>query len=191
VSGARAKPAPSFPPWPRCTCGGPAAPRGEPRLSVTLDVDTRPERNVRAKWATIGRTQRTRAAIEEALSPLDVAAILDELRARGPWYVRLTRLSPGAPDDDGLPDALKAARDTVAAALHLGAPRDDARGGIAFVYRGERRKGAIGLRVEIWGPEGRQLPLPFEAEAPPAPPRRRAGAEPLRQEPLFREERRP
>lgn len=152
------KPSP-WPPWPRCACGGPAAPHGEPRLVVELDVETRPERNVRAKWATIGRTQKTRTAIEEALTPLPVATALEGLRERGPWYVRLTRLSPGEPDDDGLPDALKAARDAIAAAIHLGRPEDGARSGVAFVYRGERRKGTLGLRIEIWGHEARQIPL--------------------------------
>jgi hypothetical protein len=135
-------------PWPRCSCGGPAAPKGPPALAISLAVDTRPERNVRNKWATIGRTQETREAITDEL-----AVALGEGRAlpsAGPFFVRLTRLSPGKPDDDGLPDALKAARDTMAAALGI----DDGRAEIAFAYAGERRKGAIGLRVEVWGAEG-------------------------------------
>jgi hypothetical protein len=120
---------------------------------VTLDCDTRPERNVRAKWATIGRTAKTREAITEAL-----AIALGEgqkLPALGPWYVRLTRLSPGKPDEHGLPDALKAAIDTVAAAIGV----DDGEPTIAIVCRGEKRKGPIGLRIEVWGESGRQLSL--------------------------------
>lgn len=130
-------------PWPRVWCGGPAEPQGPPALVVALDVDTRPERNVRAKWETIGRTQKTREALAEAL------ALAPPLPTAGPFCVRLVRLSPGKPDDDGLPDALKAARDTVAAALGI----DDGRAEIAFCYAAEKRRGPIGLRVEVWGGE--------------------------------------
>ena len=132
-------------PWPRVWCGGPAEPQGPPALRVDLVTDTRPERNVRNKWATIGRTTKTREAIREALA-CDAAGALPTV---GPFCVRLTRLSSGQPDDDGLPDALKAARDAVSAALGI----DDGKEGIAFAYAGERRKGPIALRVEVWGGE--------------------------------------
>ena len=134
-------------PWPRVWCGGPAEPVGAPALVVELECDTRPERNVRAKWATIGRTQRTRAALTEALT----VALGDGQRIpdAGPWCVRLTRISSGKPDDDGLPDALKAARDTLAAAVGI----DDGRPELAFCNAGERRRGPISLRVEVWGGE--------------------------------------
>ncbi len=135
-------------PWPRGWCGGPAEPRGEPALRIELECDTRPERNVRAKWATIGRTKRTREAITEAL--VIASGEGRTLPEGGPFCVRLTRISSGKPDDDGLPDALKAARDTIAAALHIDDGRADV---LAFTYAAERAKGPIRLRVEVWGGE--------------------------------------
>lgn len=124
---------------------------------VEADVDTRNPANGDGKnrWAKIKRTEEARKAIEEALTLPGGAPSFDggpvvRLAARGPWCVRLTRLCSAAQplDDDAPPGALKAVRDAVAAALEV----DDGDPTIAFAYAQERRKGPMGVRVEVWGP---------------------------------------
>lgn len=69
------------------------------------------------------------------------------LPEQGPWYVRLTRYSPGKPDSgDNLPGALKAIRDVVAAALKV----DDGSPMIHFAYA-DPAKGSMAVQIEIWG----------------------------------------
>ena len=156
-----------FPPWPREWCGGPARPNGPPAIVVEFDCETRNDGNAgggrgKAGWAATHRRERARTATEEALTFAD--ARLAQLAARGPWCVRLTRLSSSAKplDDDATPAALKAVRDAIAAALDV----DDGEPAIAFAYAQERRKGPLGVRIEVWGGDARQLPLFGEARSP-------------------------
>jgi len=134
--------------WPECICcDGPALPRGLPALNITFDVETRNESNARDRW---GKNKRSEAAKEATADELAVVGgTVADLRARGPWCVRLTRLSPGELDSDGVPRALKAIRDVVAS--HLGV--DDKSPAIAWRYAQAQRR-EMGVRVEIWGAEG-------------------------------------
>ena len=140
------------PPWPRCTCGGPAAPSGPPALACTFDVETRSEANRRDRHA---RMKRVEAARDATIAAISVAlAEGGALPEHGPWFVRLTRLAPKIIDDDNLGGALKSVRDAVAATLGT----DD--GSPAFGKRVEQEKrSTFGVRVEIWGPSARQVTL--------------------------------
>jgi hypothetical protein len=130
--------------WPRCSgCGGPAAPTGAPALTATFDVDTRNEANGSTqRWEKVHRREAAREATTEALS---IALVSQPLPERGPWYVRLVRLSPGELDDDAVPLALKTIRDTIAAALGV----DDGDPIVAFTYAQAYRR-ELGVRVEVW-----------------------------------------
>jgi hypothetical protein len=144
----------SIPAWPRVWCGGPAEPQGAPAVDVTFDVDTRNTSNAgggrgKAGWAAVHRAEEARNALGLALTFDDDRIAL--LAARGPWCVRLTRLSSSKRplDDDAPPGALKAIRDAVAFALEV----DDGDLSIAFCYAQAQRPGPLGVRVEIWGVE--------------------------------------
>jgi len=132
-------------PWPRCACGGPAAPVGPPSFFAAFDVATSNEANgTTQRWAKVHRRVKAREATTEALSLALGAG--QTLPARGPWLVCITRISPSRLDDDAVGLATKTIRDTVAAALGI----DDGSPAIAFVYRQAKGR-PIGVRVQIWG----------------------------------------
>ncbi len=134
----RPAPATTLRPWPRCSCGGPAAPVGAPALSLSLDVETRSETNARDKWARIHRVEKQRKDVEEAFT-LPAGSIPE----RGPWCVRPTRLSSSELDDDNLSASMKAIRDSVAAAIGV----DDGSPSIAWLYAQAKGRG---VRVDVW-----------------------------------------
>lgn len=142
------KPASPWPPWPRCTCGGPALPHGAPAFLVNFAVETANEANSSGaqRWQKIHRRERAREATTTALA---LALMQQQLPAQGPWCVRLTRVSPLRLDDDAVPLALKTIRDTIAAALGV----DDGSPSIGFLY-GQEKGRPLGVRVEVWGGAG-------------------------------------
>lgn len=148
----KAPPVAAGPAWPRVWNGGPAQPVGEPALRFEVELETRNPANGDGKnrWAKIHRTERARSTIEQALTFDDDRIV--RLAAAGPWCVRITRLSSAARplDDDAPPGACKAVRDAVAAALGV----DDGSPAVAFAYGQARRKGPLGVRVEVWGAGG-------------------------------------
>jgi hypothetical protein len=133
------------PEWPRAWNGGPAEPKGAPAFSVAFDVRTSNEANGSTqRWAKVQRRASARDATTLALS---LALVEHPLPVRGPWCVRLTRVSPSRLDDDAVPLALKTIRDTLAAALGV----DDGSPEVAFAYAQAKGK-PMGVRVEVWGP---------------------------------------
>lgn len=132
--------------WPACPlCGGPKLPFGQPELTALFDVDTRIEANLRNRFDRMNRSKAQKQATIDAL-----AIALGEghtLPEKGPWYVRLTRYSPGTPDTgDNLPGALKAIRDVIAAALKV----NDGSPMVHFAYAAPE-KGSMAVKIEIWG----------------------------------------
>lgn len=131
--------------WPRCAaCDGPAKPNGQPAFRVRFEVETRSEANERSRWGKIKRADAAREATTTAL-----ALALGEGQAipeRGPWFVKLTRISRGTLDDDNLGRALKRIQDTVSAAIGV----DD--GSSSIVWKREQMKDGpyLGVIVEIW-----------------------------------------
>ena len=132
-------------PWPRCTCGGPAAPKGPAPFACLVEVRTVSEANSREHFAV--KSKRARAQREAVAESMALALGAGQQLPAGPWYVRLTRLSKGKLDDDNLGRALKSPRDTVAAALGV----DDGSDAVAFTYRQAKGAKVAGLTVEIWG----------------------------------------
>lgn len=136
--------------WPRCpSCGGPARPQGPPGFSVFVEVATVSEANRRDTWGKIKRkaAQRERV-VEEVSVALAGGAVLP---ARGPWYVRLTRVDSKVLDrGDNLPAALKAVLDAAAAVLGV----DDGSPMLEAAYAQQKvgvELAARGVLVEVWG----------------------------------------
>jgi hypothetical protein len=126
--------------------GGPAKPHGEPLVWIAVPVRTVSEGNSREHFRVVrARKVAQRRALSEALTVAG-ERVVEVAESGGPWCVRLTRQSPAVLDDDNLTSALKAIRDTVAAALHVS--DGDAR--IAWTYA--QIKGVAAVMVEIWGP---------------------------------------
>ena len=131
-------------PWPREWCGGPARPHGPAALTFEFECVTANEANGSTqRWQKVHRRELARELTIEALS---VALTRAPLPERGPWCVRLVRISPSRMDDDAVAVALKTVRDTIAAALHL----DDGDPALAFAYAQDKGR-PMGVRVEVWG----------------------------------------
>lgn len=129
-------------PWPRVWCGGPAEPQGPPALVVTFEAPTKGEANERSFWGANKRKKKQDAELELALFGAPIPS--------GPWCVRMVRLAPGVGlDDDNLGGAFKRIRDRLAQWLGV----DDRNPVVAFVPAQEKRRGPIGLRIEVWGGE--------------------------------------
>ena len=131
--------------WPRCpSCGGPARPGGLPDFSVLVEVATVSEANRRDTWGKIKRKREQRdRTIEEVQVALAAGKRLPET---GPWFLRLTRVSPKSLDRAvNLPSALKAVEDAVAAVLGV----DD--GSPMLETSCDQRRGKPAVLVEIWG----------------------------------------
>ena len=76
-------------------------------------------------------------------------------RVVAPCVVKLTRLSAGVMDTDGLAASAKGARDGIADVLGI----DDGDPAIRFEYAQEKcKRGAYGVRVEIWALDNPQPP---------------------------------
>ena len=146
AEGLKRSPRDEGPIWPRCcSCDGPAKPVGEPFFAVTFTVDTRNEANgTTQRWAKINRRSKAREATIEALTLAGGEG--RTLPTRGPWYVRITRVSPSRLDDDAVGLATKTIRDTIAAVLKV----DDGSPRVAWVYAQQKGK-PIAVRVEVWG----------------------------------------
>jgi len=119
-------------------------PKGDPSLRIRFEVETRSEANMRERWGKIKRSEKAREKTIEAL-----ALALGEgqsIPPRGPWYVRLTRISRGTLDDDNLGRAMKSIQDTIAAAIGV----DDGSSRVAW-NRAQIKDGPfLGVVVEIW-----------------------------------------
>lgn len=143
----KAPPDVADPTWPRVWNGGPAQPVGEPALAVELEVRTASESNERGFFKALGRKKRQDQALVDVLTE----ELVTQPIPAGPWCVRFTRLAPSRLDDDNLAGAFKRLRDMLALVIGI----DDGAPAIAFCVAQERRKGPQGVRVEVWGAEGR------------------------------------
>jgi hypothetical protein len=111
---------------------------------VRFEVETRSEANARDTWGKIKRTSAAREKTTEAF-----AIALGEgqrIPSRGPWYVRLTRISRGTLDDDNLGRSMKSVQDTVARAIGV----DDGSPCIAWNRKQIKDGPYLGVIVEIW-----------------------------------------
>lgn len=131
--------------WPRCpSCGGPARPQGPPEFYVIVEVVTVSEANRRDTWGKIKRKKEQREkTIAEVSAALGHGAALPP---HGPWFLRLTRISPKSLDRAvNLPSALKAVEDAMAAVLGV----DD--GSPMLETSCDQQKGKPAVLVEVWG----------------------------------------
>ena len=132
-------------PWPKCPeCGGPQRPKGPPSFNVRYAVETRSEANMRARW---GRINRASKAHETTFEEISIALAAGQtIPERGPWFVRMTRISSRKLDDDNLAGALKAVQDTIAAVLKV----DDGSPRVKWEREQVIERGFLGVIVEIW-----------------------------------------
>lgn len=138
------------PRWPRCPggCGGPAAPKGPPAFTVVVPVQTVSETNRRDRWGLMKRKERQRAAVFEAVA-VELAKPGRAIPARGPFYVRYTRVTSRVIWDPGnLPASVKAVEDQMCACIGV----DDGSPMYQGAYTQEPRRGRPeGVRIEVWG----------------------------------------
>lgn len=120
--------------------------------SVELPLHTHRERNERVHWRVLAkRVALQRATLREALAehflppPLHIPSEQGGLTANR-ITVTMTRLSPALLDSDGPADALKNVRDEIAAWIGCD---DSHRSPIVWEARQEKRRGPIGLRIEL------------------------------------------